>query len=67
MEMESARFFALAVRVAAYDGVISRRIEAEREEQKLHQPGPVSNGYDSDGPVKSVPLDALDADLIEMR
>lgn len=63
LEMDSVRFFSLALRLGFYDGVIAGRIRIEHEEAEKRNPAKsVRNGEE----VKEVPLESF-ADLIEMR
>lgn len=60
--MDSQRFFSLALRVPFYDGVLTARIEAQREEEKQHNPSQALR----DGTAAEVPLESF-SEFIEMR
>lgn len=63
MDMPSDRFFALAMRVMAYDGVITKHIQYEQEQSKKTSPAKAIR----DGKATETPVSALASDLIEMK
>ena len=63
MEMESARFFSLAMRVMAYDGVISKHIQYEQDQAQKRNPAKAIRT----GQAKETPVTALGSDIVEVR
>ena len=61
--MPSDRFFALAMRVMAYDGVITIHIQYEQEQSKKTSPAKAIRT----GQAKETPVTALGSDIIEMK
>lgn len=60
--VDPPRFFKLAYRLPAYQGVMAARVEAQREEAKTRSPSKALR----DGTAKEVPLESI-SEFIDMN
>lgn len=61
--MPSDRFISLAMRVMAYDGVITKHVQYEQEQSKKRSPAKALRT----GQAVEKPISALDSGIIEMK
>jgi len=63
MDMPSDRFISLAMRVVAYDGVLTKHMQHEQEQAKKASPAKALRT----GQATETPISALDSGIIEMK